>query len=272
MSSDSGSAATQRQSQSYWNAAAETYAASFTGTWIGRMWREAVQMDLDAAFPPGTLVLELNCGTGVDAIHLANRGVAVLACDISARMIELARQNAAKAGVQDRIDFRVLATEQLDTLDEGMLFDGAFSNFSGLNCVQDLAAVRSSLARRLRPGSRVLLCMLGRYGIWQRLWHLAHGEWGRAIRVPQANDKGHSVAVHYPSRRSIVEVFSVDFKLRGWKGIGVALPPAFLQRWCIRFPRASQCLHRVDQRIASAPFFRHLGACILFEFEKDADR
>jgi SAM-dependent methyltransferase len=212
--------------------------------------------------------LELNCGTGIDAIHLATRGVAVLACDISSRMIEQARQNATAAGVSDRIDFRVLATEQLDTFDTDILFDGAFSNFSGLNCVQDLAAVRSSLARRLKPGSRVLLCMLGRHSIWQKLWHLAHGEWSRAMRTPRTRDVGNSVVVQYPSRKSIVDVFSPDFKLRRWKGIGIAVPPAFLEHWCTRFPRVAQCLNEVDQRIGGAPVFRHFGACILFEFQK----
>ncbi len=256
------------QSQSYWNEAAEKYEEAFTETRVGRMWREAVQRNLDAAFLPNTVVLELNCGTGIDAIHLAARGVDVVACDISSRMIELARQNAIAAGVQSRIDFRVLATEQLATLQTEMHFDGAFSNFSGLNCVQDLAAVRNSLASHLLPGSRVLLCMLGRYGIWQRLWHLAHGEWNRAIRTPRTTDAGSTVMVQYPSRRSIVEIFSEDFRLCRWKGIGIAVPPAFMESWCTRFPRATQYLNQLEQQIGGARGFRHFGACILFEFEK----
>ena len=268
MISASDSSPFLQQSQSYWDAAAEKYGDAFTGTHVGRMWREAVQIDLEAAFTPGSVVLELNCGTGIDAIHLANRGVAVLACDISLRMIELARQNAVTAGVRDRIDFRVLATEQLARLETEILFDGAFSNFSGLNCVQDLAAVRSSLSRRLKPGARVLLCMLGRYGIWERLWHLYHREWSQVLRTPQTREVGDSVVVQYPSQRSIVEVFSTDFKLRRWKGIGIAVPPPYLNYWCTRFPRVTQCLAQIDQRIGGAPIFRRFGACILFEFEK----
>lgn len=256
------------QSQSYWNAAADKYAEVFTETQIGRMWREAVQTELDNAFPPGSVVLELNCGTGIDAIHLASREVTLLACDISSRMIELARENAAAAGVGEKIDFRVLATEQLATLETATLFDGAFSNFSGLNCVQDLAAVRTSLSQRLKPGSRLLLCMLGRYGIWQRLWHLARGEWRRALRTPQSTQVGNSVVVQYPSRKSIIEVFSPDFILRRWKGIGIAVPPAYLERWYSRFPRVAQYLNRVDRQIGGAPLLRHFGACVLLEFEK----
>jgi SAM-dependent methyltransferase len=255
-------------SQAYWNTAAEKYNQVFAGTLVGSMWREAVWRDLDAAFQSGSHVLELNCGTGIDAIHLAHRGVSVLACDISSRMIEMARQNAVGTGVEELLNFRVLATEQLATLQDGTIFDGAFSNFSGLNCVQDLAAVRRSLACRLRPGSRVLLCMLGRFGVWQKLGHLAHGNWNQVFRSAQSTDVDGVFKVQYPSRKQIVALFSPDFKLHRWKGIGIAVPPAYMEHWAVRFPKLTQCLNRIDSLIGSLPVFRNLGGCILLEFER----
>jgi SAM-dependent methyltransferase len=255
-------------SQAYWNTAAETYKKAFTGTLVGSMWREAVWSELDAAFQSGSYVLELNCGTGIDAIHLAHRGVSVLACDISSRMIELARQNAVGTRVEELLDFRVLATEQLATLQGGTIFDGAFSNFSGLNCVQDLAAVRRSLACRLRPGSRVLLCMLGRFGVWQKLWHLAHGDWSHAFRSVQSTDVEGVIKVQYPSRKQIVALFSPDFKLHRWKGIGIAVPPAYMEHWAVRFPQLTRCLNHIDSLIGTVPMLRNLGGCILLEFER----
>jgi SAM-dependent methyltransferase len=257
-------------SQAYWNAAAETYKQAFTGTLVGRMWREAVWRQLDAAFQSGSYVLELNCGTGIDAIHLAHRGVSVLGCDISSRMIELARQNAVGTGVEELLDFRVLATEQLVTLQAGTIFDGAFSNFAGLNCVQDLAAVRRSLACRLRPGSRVLLCMLGRFGVWQKLWHLAHGDWNHVFRSAQSTNVEGAIKVQYPSQKQIVALFSPDFKLHRWKGIGIAVPPAYMEHWAVRFPQVTQCLNHIDSLIGSVPVLRNLGGCILLEFERIA--
>jgi SAM-dependent methyltransferase len=255
-------------SQAYWNAAAETYKQEFTGKLVGGMWREAVWKELDAVFQSGSYVLELNCGTGIDAIHLSQRGVSVLACDISSRMIELARQNAVGTPAEELLDFRVLATEQLATLQAGTVFDGAFSNFSGLNCVQDLAAVRRSLACRLRPGSRVLLCMLGRFAVWQKLWHLAHRDWNHVFRSAQATEVEGAIKVQYPSRKQIVALFSPDFKLHRWKGIGIAVPPAYMDHWAVRFPRLTQCLNHIDSLIDRAPVLRNLGGCILLEFER----
>lgn len=254
--------------QAYWNAAAETYQQAFTGTLVGSLWREAVWRELDTAFASGSHVLELNCGTGIDALHLAHRGVSVLGCDISSRMIELARQNAAGTGVQQLLDFRVLPTEQLATLQTVNLFDGAFSNFSGLNCVQDLAAVRQNLACLLKPGSRVLLCMLGRFGVWQKLWHLVHGEWKQALRISQSTDVEGAFKVQHPSRKQIVTLFSPDFRLRRWKGVGIAVPPAAMEQWAIRFPRLIQYLDHVDRLIGRARVLRSLGGCIVFEFER----
>jgi 2-polyprenyl-3-methyl-5-hydroxy-6-metoxy-1,4-benzoquinol methylase len=72
-------------------------------------------------------------------------------------MIELAQRRANSTQTNEQIDFRVLATENIESLDKEGLFDGAFSNFSGLNCVDDLAAVAQKLARLLRPGRLNLL-------------------------------------------------------------------------------------------------------------------
>ena len=139
-----------RSAQSYWDIAANTYHQDFSGTVIGRTRRIAVWKRLDNLFRRGQRILELNCGTGIDAIHLARQGVRLTACDLSPRMIEIARESAVKAGVDTSIDFRVLANEEMSKL-EGERFDGAFSNFAGLNCVEDLGAV----ARNWRSCSRL---------------------------------------------------------------------------------------------------------------------
>ncbi len=83
--------------QAYWDVAADSYARDFTTTLIGQKLRAAVWRDLDRAFRPGQKVLELNCGTGLDAVHLAQRKIRVLACDISKGMVEQARRHAEAA-------------------------------------------------------------------------------------------------------------------------------------------------------------------------------
>src|SRR5262249_5643784 len=146
------------------DAVADTYDETFTMSRIGRAQRSAVTRELDRVFCPGQRILELNCGTGVDAIHLASRGVEVTACDSSPRMIAIARHKAARAWLNVPPDFHVLETEEIGTLSDTSQpagFDGAYSNFAGLNCVEDLRSVSSDLARLLRPGAKAVLCLFG---------------------------------------------------------------------------------------------------------------
>jgi cyclopropane fatty-acyl-phospholipid synthase-like methyltransferase len=51
---------------------------------------------------PGSTVLDMGCGTGRHAIELAKRGFEVVGVDLSAKMLEVARRNALRAGVNRR--------------------------------------------------------------------------------------------------------------------------------------------------------------------------
>jgi ubiquinone/menaquinone biosynthesis C-methylase UbiE len=259
--------------QTYWNHAAETYGEAFADTFIGKMTRDVVWETLDAGFKPGSRVLEVNCGTGIDAIHLARRGVSVLACDISSRMVEIARASAKEAGVHPRLDFRVLPTEQLSRLESELKLDGAFSNFCGLNCVQDLAEVSRNLARLLKPGAPVIVCMLGTFTLWEKLRYFAKGDWKNVFQNTQASDSEawqSGVKVLYFSRRHIMESFAPGFTLRKFKGIAIAVPPSNMDHWARRFPAIARALGRVDRVICNVPVLRSLGGCILLEFERTA--
>jgi len=67
-------------------------------------------------------VLELGCGTGVNAVHLAERGFEVTAIDIAPTALKLAKQRASKAGVEVRwIQADVLDPPPLDFFD--LIFD-----------------------------------------------------------------------------------------------------------------------------------------------------
>jgi ubiquinone/menaquinone biosynthesis C-methylase UbiE len=261
--------------QTYWNDAAETYGEVFAETLIGKMTRDVVWEALDAGFRPGSRVLEVNCGTGIDAIHLAGRGVSVLSCDISPRMVEIARQSAERAGVHSRLEFRVLPTEQLSKLESELKLDGAFSNFCGLNCVQDLSEVSRNLARVLKPGAPVIICMLGRFTLWEKFRYFVKADWKNVFRTFQPTNSvaaQSGVKVRYFSRRKIVESFAPEFALRRFKGIAIAVPPSNMDHWARRFPTIARALAKIDRVICKVPVLRSLGGCILLEFERTGPR
>lgn len=258
---------TLEESKELWDIAAQTYEKAFVETLTGRLWRSAVWSELDRVFRPGSRVLEMNCGTGVDAIHLAKRGVAVCACDISSAMIERARANASAAGLERLLHFRVLATEDLDRIPVDERFAGAFSNFSGLNCVRDLSSVSQTLAARLSPGSVVLLCMLGPSMKWERFWRIVQHRVGN---VDERRPESRSFQVTRYSCREVEAAFQPWFDLRSRKGIGIFVPPSFLDKTAARFPKVISMLGAMDRIVAKRPFFRDHGGCVLLEFERTA--
>src|ERR1700678_1122136 len=227
--------------QAYWDTAAETYVQDFTGTGIGETRRDAVWRRFAKIFSPGQKLLELNCGTGIDAVHLAGQGIQLVACDISLRMIEIARQHAASTDTGALIDFKVLPNEEIGSLPGENVFDGAFSNFCGLNCVEDLPAVVRELTRLVKPGAPVLLCMIGRFVPWEIVWFMARGKPGRALRRLRGNnfrpsDPG-TVRIQRPSVREIARIMSPAFSLKRWSGVGITVPPTYTETRMQRFPR-----------------------------------
>src|SRR5512136_2898731 len=69
----------------------------------GAMWRM-----LDKLFLPGSRLLDLGCGTGIDAVYLAARGYEIVAVDWSPQMAEHARTRAAEAGLLGRIQVEAI--------------------------------------------------------------------------------------------------------------------------------------------------------------------
>lgn len=260
-------------SQAYWDATAENYDQVFPDTLIGTLQRQAVWRQLDRTFLPGQRILELNCGTAIDALHLAERGVKILACDISPRMIDAARGRLSRSEARSRVEFRVLPTERLDTL-RNEFFDGAFSNFSGLNCVKDLSAVAQNLAPMLRPGSRFLVCMVGRFYPWEIVWELAHAKPRTAFRrfhrsIPGGNADS-PFEIYFHSVADVARMFAPHFRLRGRTGIGIALPPCYAERSMLRFSSVIKALAGLDFLVAAIPFLRAMGDCALLQFERVA--
>jgi len=180
---------------------APQYAALWSDTPGGRAQRERVWQEIDTLFHPGDQILDLGCGIGDDAVHLASRGVNVLGIDSAPGMIQIARTR----GVQ----VRLMAMEELTSLGSEFdgQFDGAMSNFGALNCVSDLRELGEELARLVRPQGSLALCVMSRF-CWRSDWRHAFRRWsGHAV--------WRGIDVYYRSTRSIAHAFAPHFELQG---------------------------------------------------------
>jgi ubiquinone/menaquinone biosynthesis C-methylase UbiE len=234
---------------SAFDAQASTYDSRFTATAIGAAMRRAVWARCAVRFAPGCRVLELNCGTGEDALWLVHRGVRVLATDVSPGMLQVAQEKLAAASGAALAQFRQLAWEDLDTFEEGP-FDGVLSNFGGLNCVGDIEGAARALAAKLRPGAAVLLCVMGPVVPWEWLWFLTRADPARAFRrLRRAGTRWSGITVRYPSIAKMRRAFAPQFRVLRVSAIGSLLPPPYTEKWTGRFPRALAALDRMERRI-----------------------
>ena len=251
---------------------AREYDDVFTNSMIGRAQRDAVWNVLTRVFQRGDHVLELNCGTGEDALFLARNGVSVTACDASQQMIKIASSRLRTEAPDAPIMFNILPTERLRELQSAPMFDGAFSNFSGLNCVADLRQTAEDLATLLFPGAPLLVCLSTRFCLWEMLWFALHGNFRKAFR----RCPGHATAkageftvdVYYPTVRRLKTLFSPSFVLRSCTGVGVTVPPSYVEAWIRNHPKLLSMLGTVDKAISSYPGFRVLGDHVLLHFER----
>jgi hypothetical protein len=153
-------------------------------------------------------------------------------------------------------------------------FDGAFSNFGAVNCVEDMAKLASDLALLLKPGANLLLCLMGPVCLWETVWYLLHGNFLKAFRRfhrggVEARLGGDAVVhVHYPSVRSIRRVFAPEFCLETIQGIGVAVPPSYLEAWANRFPGVVELGANADRLLGRSPGIRMFADHVLLRFER----
>lgn len=232
--------------------------------------RRAVRHALEKAFPPGARLIEIGGGTGEDALWLLQRGRQVLLTDASPLMVRIA---AGKFGDLPGACAETCAAEDLPDLASrtDMPFDGAFSNFAGLNCVDDLRPFALGLARLLRPGAPALLVVFGRLCPGEWLIETLRGRPRNAFRRIAAGDQparlgGREFTVRYHRRGELEAVMAPWFRPAGRLGVGVFVPPSAAEPWISRHPGLLKALEMLDRGLAEA--LAPLGDHILYRFER----
>jgi len=223
------------------------------------MWRW-----LDTSFAPGSRLIDLGCGTGLDAVHLAGQGQQVTATDWSERMVERTRDRAREAGVPDRVEALAIGAHELQRLAGDAGFDGAYSNLGPLNCVPDLGAVARECARLLKPGGRLVFTVIGRYCPWEMAHYARRGRWRRiAVRFARGTVavgmNGRTIWTRYYSPAEFFAAFEPHFELEQQRGLCIFVPPPYLTWLAERHPRVHRFLWRLDRRVAAWPLLRELG-------------
>ena len=246
------------------DAFAHDYDQDFTHSKLGQLLRPRVWQHLGKHFGVGDKVLELACGTGEDAVWLAKRGVHVTATDGSSEMVRVTREKGENAGISSHLTpthltFQQILNNQNETLNAP--FDGAFSNFGGINTINDLTGLANRLAQLIRPNGKIILVPMGNICFWEMGWYGIHGQFNlamRRFRQPATAIIGQkTIPIWYPSVRQLHHAFAPHFNHLYTESLGVWLPPSYLDHFVDRFPRLFTQLNKLEQ--ATARLTRNWG-------------
>ena len=117
---------------------------------------------------PGSIrILDAGCGTGVSTDYLChlNSGAEILAVDISAGALDVARERLRRSGGADQV--RSLRQEQCSLLD--LQEEGRFDYINSvgvLHLLRDPLAGLKALGQRLAPQGLLHLCLYADAGRW----------------------------------------------------------------------------------------------------------
>lgn len=205
-------------------------------------------------------VLELNSGTGIDALHFVQEGHRVHATDLSDGMIAQIQKKILDHRLQDRLTYQQLSYDQLQRL-KGQKFDYIFSNFGGLNCIDDLSKVTMNLPSILNPNGFVTWVIMPPICLWELMWVFkGHGK--QAFRRLHKNGvmahlEGEYFMTYYHSLSQIKEAFGSQFKFIKSEGLCALSPPPARGDFPLRHPRLYHSLQKIDSLVRmNFPFNR----------------
>jgi SAM-dependent methyltransferase len=252
--------------------------------------RQKLHAHYARVFRVGDRVLDVGCGTGIDAIALGRRGIHVVGVDGSAAMIARLQAKVASEHLEERIQAHVLRIQDISTLSEetplgktidtpdaggdtsrAAQFDGLISAFASLNSLPDLAGFALDAALLVRPGGRVVLHMLNRFSLWEWLGYVARRDWTAAKAVGRQRTRafviGGEKVPHtvYFADEAYRRFFARDFVKRGAYSLGALRPPHTVRR----VPSSMVgILERLDVRLGGLPLLRNAGRFFVLDLQR----
>lgn len=234
--------------------------------------RDRIRKEVMTYAKPGDRMLELNCGTGLDAMFFARQGIRVQATDNAPGMLQQLREKVRIAGMQQMIIAEQCSFNHLSRLGDTPKFDYVFSNFGGLNCTGDLAGVLRQMDPLLKPGGYFTLVIMPRVCLWELLL-VFKGRFKTAFRrfrkgSTRARVEGVYFDCYYYSPDYIQRQVGDKYRLQSLKGLAVTVPPPYIEHFTTRHPRLFALLEKWEHRLCGKAPFNRWGDHFMITMQK----
>lgn len=243
----------------------------YSGNTIINYKRARVRQHIMQYLAPGSNILELNSGTGEDAIFLAQAGHKVHATDISSGMQQVLEQKSAP--YRDRISFEICSFTQLHQLQNQGPFDHIFSNFGGLNCTGELEKVLLSFDKLLKPGGKITLVIIPGFCLWETLL-VFKGKFKTAFRRffsakgRVAHIEGTYFKCYYYSQSFVISTLQQSYKVLSAEGLCTLVPPSYIGGFAEKHPKTYNFLKNKEDKLKDKWPWKYMGDYFIISLEK----
>jgi ubiquinone/menaquinone biosynthesis C-methylase UbiE len=235
--------------------------------------RDRVRNHILQCLKPGSSILELNSGTGEDAVFFASKGHTVHATDISEGMQKQLRLKVEKHQLSDHITNERCSYTNLDQLKNKRPYDLIFSNFAGLNCTDQLDKVLYSLSPLLNSGGMVTLVILPKFCLWETLL-LFKGKFRTAFRRffssrgRTAHVEGTYFKCWYYNPSYITRRLKNAFEVQSIEGLCTIVPPSYMVDFAEKHPSAYQFLKNKEDKLKATWPWKYIGDYYIISLRK----
>jgi ubiquinone/menaquinone biosynthesis C-methylase UbiE len=235
--------------------------------------RERVRNHLLNLLGPASRILELNSGTGEDAVFLAGRGHRIHATDISPGMLEKLKQKVRTAGFEHLVSEECCSYSALDKLKDKVPYDCIFSNFAGLNCTGDLRNVLASFDQLLKPGGIIVLVMLPKFCLWEFMlvfrlkfktaFRRFFSRQGRKAKIDVQE-----FTCWYYNPNTIRHWMKDKYSILKTEGLCTIVPPSYLEGFPLKYPGLFKHLCKMEESVKYNWPYRSTGDYFILSLQK----
>jgi ubiquinone/menaquinone biosynthesis C-methylase UbiE len=235
--------------------------------------RKRVRQHLESLLSPSSDILELNAGTGEDALYLVSKGHYVHATDIAEKMLQVLNEKKNSSPFKDNLTTERCSFEHLEELKEKGPYDHLFSNFAGLNCTDRLDKVLQSFAPLVKPGGYITLVILPRFCLWETLLFLK-GKFRTAFRRfsgkkgAMAHIEGKYFRCWYYSPKYVKQHLLPAFRFHSQEALCSLVPPSYLEAFDKKYPRSYRFLVKKEERLKEKWPWKNIGDYYIISFQK----
>lgn len=224
--------------------------------------RNKVYAHLERFVLKGARILELNAGTGIDAVELARRGYFVHATDIASGMLERAQEKVQRQSLGERVTLQECSFTRLAEI-QGAPYDAIFSNLGGLNCLPDMRPIIQQLPMVLKPGGLITWVLMPRFCPWE-VAEIFRGHPGLAFRRfarsgARTHLEGLYFTTYYFTPPQVVSWFGPAYECLAIEGLSVITPTAESKNFPKRYPKLYHILARLDDYLSQKSPWRGWG-------------